>query len=563
MKSRPGVWFAVLAVCTAASLSGGAAVGAAPGLPLSVPAGTAVTSSTPAPDAPPWQLAGPYASSYDLRTAGKVTPVRQQENYSTCWVQSAMASLESCLLPQTLYDLSENNLANHMASRLIYEGHGDNRLATAYFARWEGPVLERSDPYPRKGRSPEGLRAVLHVQDVLFLPARTGPLDNDAVKWAVATLGGVAGAMAFQSEYMDPETFSYYSSVPGLFLDHYVTCVGWDDDYPAEEFAGSPPGDGAFLIKNSWGTDWGDDGYFWISYYDANFGKDMAVYSGAESASDYDAIYQHDALGWSRSLGLGGESAWFAARYRCAGSGRVAAVSFYTPVPGSTFEVHVAATLEGLAAAPEAARGTALVAGYHTVKLTAPAAVNDGDVFVVAVRLTTPGSTEPIPLEHPSQLIAPTSAPGRSFVSADGTAWTDLTTMAGYRRSDVCLKAFVDSAAGADVRAPSVSVRNAVVTSGGTARVRYRLDDPAFSSASATVTLALRTAHGATAASTRLPAVQVGDAGEWSFVCDLPAGVYRVVGMAYDVAGNHQKAAAAAMLRVKGSSAARGIGARH
>jgi C1A family cysteine protease len=558
------MWFAVVAVCAAASLSGGAVVGATPDSSARAPAGTVVRSSTPAADAPPWRLVGPYAAAYDLRTVGKVTPVRQQENYSTCWIQSAMASLESCLLPQTLYDFSENNLANHMASRLIYEGHGDNRLATAYFARWEGPVLERSDPYPRKGRSPEGLRAVLHVQDVLFLPVRTAPLDNDAVKWAVSTLGAVSGAMAFQSEYMNPESYSYYSSAPGLFLGHYVTCVGWDDDYPAEEFAESPPGDGAFLIKNSWGTDWGDAGYFWISYYDANFGQDMAVYSGAESASDYDAIYQHDALGWSKSLGLGGESAWFAARYRCAGSGHVAAVSFYTPVPGSTFEVRVASTLEGLAAAPEAARGTALVAGYHTVKLTAPAAVQDGEAFVAAVRLTTPGSTEPVPLEHPSQLIAPISAPGRSFVSADGTAWTDLTKMAGYQRSDVCLKAFVDSAdGGGDVRPPVVSVRDAVVTSGGRARVRYHLGDPAFSCASATVTLALRTAAGATAASVRLPAVQAGDAGEWSFSCDLPAGVYKVVGMAYDVAGNRQKTAAAAKLRVKGSAGARSVTARH
>ena len=76
------------------------------------------------------------------------------------------------------------------------------------------------------------------------------------------------------------------------------------------------------------------------------------------------------------------------------------------------------------------------------------------------------------------------------------------------------------------------------------------------------MTLELRTAGGATAAATRVPAVQVGDAGEWSFVCDLPAGVYKVVGRAYDVAGNRQKAAAVASLRVKGSRAPAGMGAR-
>jgi C1A family cysteine protease len=547
--------FIAAAVLAGCSLLSGAAAGAGVPGAASSPSRATASSSTSAADAPPWQTGGPYAESFDLRTAGKVTPVRQQENYSTCWIQSSIASLESCLLPAELWDFSENNLANHMASRLVYEGHGDNRLAVAYFARWEGPVLERSDPYPRKGASPEGLRAVKHVQDVLFLPDRTGPLDNDAIKWAVSTLGGVSGAMAFESQYNDPESHAYYAPVPGLYLGHYVTCVGWDDHFPASAFAETPPGDGAFLIKNSWGTDWGDQGYFWISYYDADFGQDMAVYSAAESPGDYDAIYQHDPLGWTGSYYTGSDTAWFAARYRAAGTGRVAAVSFYTPVPGSTFEVRVASSVKGIAAAPEAARGTALVGGYHTVDLTAPADVEDGRIFVVAVKLTTPGSAEPVPLEHPSALIAPTSAAGQSYISIDGTAWTDLSKVAGFARSDVCLKAFVDAAGTADVRPPSVTVRRATVTRGGTAHVRYRLDDPAFSSASATVTLTVKTASGHTVLSTRVAGVQVGQSGDWAFSCELPPGTYTVLGLAYDVAGHRQAKAATQRLLVSGSSA--------
>ena len=287
----------------------------------------------------PWQTAGPYPPSYDLRDHGKVTPVRSQDNFSTCWIQSAMASLESCLLPGALFDFSENNLADHMGSILDFEGRSDARLSTAYVARWDGPVLERDDPYPRKGRSPEGLRAVRHVQEVLYLPDRTSPLDNDALKWAVSTYGAVDTGMAFEAGYNNSSTFAYYSTKAGLVLDHHVTCVGWDDGFPAARFKETPPGDGAFLIKNSWGTDWGDAGYFWISYYDANYGQEMAVFSGAESASNYDAIYQYDALGWSLSFGYGSDTAWFANRFHCAGSGTIRAVSFYTPVPGSSYEV--------------------------------------------------------------------------------------------------------------------------------------------------------------------------------------------------------------------------------
>ena len=57
-----------------------------------------------------------------------------------------------------------------------------------------------SDPYPRPGQSPEYLRAVRHVQEVLFLPQRTAWDDNAAVKWAVMTYGGVDAAAYFHYE---------------------------------------------------------------------------------------------------------------------------------------------------------------------------------------------------------------------------------------------------------------------------------------------------------------------------------------------------------------------------
>jgi C1A family cysteine protease len=555
MKSLPPIavalrWSAVmLVVALCVALPGAAAVGAVQGDP------------TPATGMP-WETAGPYPAYYDLRDHGKVTPVRSQDGFSTCWMQTAMASLESCLLPGALFDFSENNLANHMGARLDFEGRSDARLSTAYFARWDGPVLERDDPYPRKGRSPEGLRPVRHVQEVLYLPDRTTPLDNDALKWAVSTYGAVDTAMAFATGYNNSETFAYYSATAGLVLDHRVTCVGWDDGFPASRFNQAPPGNGAFLIKNSWGTDWGDAGYFWISYYDANFGRDMAVFSGAESASNYDAVYQHDALGWSRSIGYGSDTAWFANRFHCAGSGTIRAVSFYTAVPGSSYEVRVAGRVAAVAAAPQVAAGDVTLGGYHTVRLETPVAVAHGQVFVVAVRLTTPGRHDPIPLEAPTGLIAPRAARGQSYVSADGASWQDLTTRTGFATSNVCLKAFVDAPAGGDGRAPKARVWSAQTRVRGTARVRFGLSDPAFSCASAVVTLAVLTKEGTTLASTRIPAVQVGEQGVWSFPCDLPAGAYTLVARAYDVAGNRQAGSSRAVLRVAASAAPAGLFAR-
>ena len=502
--------------------------------------------------APPWESAGPFPASYDLRDHGKVTGVREQAHKSTCWIIAATGSLESCLLPGALYDFSENNLANHQGSLLDFGGRADSELSTAYFARWDGPVLERQDPYPYPGASPEGLRPALHVQDVLFLPPLVGSGDNAALKWAITTYGGIDVTMCWtiREGCLDKTTFAFYAWEPGLALNHHVTCVGWDDAYPASRFATQPPGPGAYLVKNTWGTDWGLAGYFWVSYYDPYFGGEMAVFTGTEPVSNHDAIYQYDALGWSSSYGYSSETASFASRFSCAGSGTLSAVSFYTPVQGSSYEVRVARSVAEVATATVAGSGTIPVAGYHTVRLTDPQAVRAGGVFVVAVTLVTPGSSEPVPLEHPSHLIAPRASPGQSYVSPDGVSWTDLVTLPGYEHSNVCLKAFVDAAGAVDTVAPRVAVSANRLRRGAMARVRWRLTDPAFSSACAVVVLSVRDRHGLLLVRRRIPAVMVRERGTWSFRCRWRAGSYAVRARAYDVAGNRQAHASRATLTV-------------
>ena len=69
----------------------------------------------------------------------------------------------------------------------------------------------------------------------------------------------------------------------------------------------------------------------------------------------------------------------------------MAAASFYTPVPSTSYEVRVARTLQGIAAAPAAATGAIAVGGYQRIPVPEPVAVTAGDTFVVAVRVATPG----------------------------------------------------------------------------------------------------------------------------------------------------------------------------
>jgi C1A family cysteine protease len=74
-----------------------------------------------------------YPASFDLRTCGKVSPVKDQTYFCTCW---AFASLESTLMPAATLDFSEKNLANLAGfDGDIPNGGGNMLMSTAYLTR--------------------------------------------------------------------------------------------------------------------------------------------------------------------------------------------------------------------------------------------------------------------------------------------------------------------------------------------------------------------------------------------------------------------------------------------
>ena len=108
--------------------------------------------------------------------------------------------------------------------------------------------------------------------------------------------------------------------------NHDIVIVGWDDHYPKENFSRSPEADGAFLCLNSWGSGFGEDGYFYVSYEDSQIGLYGISYSGLEDAERYSRIYQTDLRGWTGQMGYGSSSAWFANVYTAQETERIAAL---------------------------------------------------------------------------------------------------------------------------------------------------------------------------------------------------------------------------------------------
>lgn len=414
-----------------------------------------------------------YASRYDLREYNKLPPIRNQGQCGSCWVFGTFASIESCLLPEEICDFSEQHLnANHWFDFQECEG-GNIYISTAYLARWDGPVTETHYPYPyftpNKVNSGTSIFLAKHIQQVVFLPNRCGPdvvlgtdedeikdgyepvprdpLENNTVKWFITNYGAITAGMQWDSSCYNRSTYSFfYKGEPGI--SHAVSIVGWDDNYPAGNFNTIAPDNGAFIIRNSWGSNWGEQGYFYISYYDTALTTD-ACFNNADDEDNYATIYQYDPFGLTSSFGGLDTTYWGANIFESSSNQPLAAVSFYTNDSNVNYEIYIYKNIssnnpaKGTLAAEKT--GSLTYAGYYTTKLDSLIALNPGEKFSVVVKFTNSNYKYPVPVESPipdySSLASANT--GESYVSRDGVVWQDLTQFSS--NSNVCIKAFTVS----------------------------------------------------------------------------------------------------------------------
>ena len=402
-------------------------------------------------------------SKYDLRDEGLVTYAKDQGSSGACWAFSTIAALESYLLKyeNVSYDISENNLKNLMNYKGIngtdWPEGGNYQMALAYFLRWDGPVDESDDYFSYYSTIPNyDVEAIKHVQDAMFVPIRLGYLDNDQIKSAIMKYGAV-----YASVYGTSMIKNVYNSVAEI-PNHAVAIVGWDDNYPANRFLGTkPPANGAFIIKNSWGTSYGDKGFGYVSYYDktfAGFSLDslsVMAFTNVEDITNYKDIYQYDILGNTfESLGYGDSTVWFANQFNAISDNPLSAFGLYT-YGKSTYlaDIYVNGNLK------YSQEGNIGYAGYHTIKLNELVNLTMGDTFRINIRLTTPESLFPVAIEslRNGYSSKATSGPNQSFISPDGINWFDigndfeLAKISGclynktIEQANVCLKAYTEN----------------------------------------------------------------------------------------------------------------------
>ena len=200
------------------------------------------------------------ARKFDLREVNAVSPVRNQQSCGSCWAFSAIASIESSnlIINGNSPDLSEQQLVNCVDYPMQGVGGcngGNYSIAFQWLLETDKSVyLENDLPYQNAQNSCSGQnQGDLRVASWKSLGYK--PTMND-IKDAIVKHGALSAAINVSSAVLNynPKEKPLMDDPNTGKISHAINVVGWDDDK------------GAWLIKNSWGTYWGEDGYGWIKY---------------------------------------------------------------------------------------------------------------------------------------------------------------------------------------------------------------------------------------------------------------------------------------------------------
>lgn len=387
-------------------------------------------------------------ASYDLRSRYRISSIRNQGRYGTCWAFGALTAMESALLPEDSYMFSVDHMSMSNSFKVTQYDGGEYTMGMAYLAAWQGPVYEQDDPYG-DGKTNKDLEAVKHVQEMRIIASK----HIAAIKEAVFKYGGVQTSI-YSSLQNSTSSSRYYNKSTNSYCyigtakpNHEVVIIGWDDNYSKDNFSIPIEDDGAFICQNSWGENFGDKGIFYVSYYDTNIGTHNVVYTRVDDTDNYDNIYQSDLCGWVGKMGYDKESMYGANVFTAEKDEDVVAAAFYATAPDTEYKVYVVDKFTNEKSFEDkilVAEGTLEDAGYYTIDFEKDIAVKAGQKYAVVIYVYTPGATHPMAIEYDSGdkfLDTVILDDGEGYISYAGNKFINVKEK---QDCNLCIKAFTN-----------------------------------------------------------------------------------------------------------------------
>lgn len=435
-------------------------------------------------------------AKYSAVEQGYITSVKNQGNWGTCWAFSSTAISEASLIKEfpdkfnaENTDLSENLLSYMLSHPALYgqlNPSGDTATYNAgstYYLEYGGNVwaaglglMNGIGPYNESSDYPYSEYNTPSIAEKNFTESEyyevrnssvakiTGVFqahinnnsDNDEFKQLIMDYG--AASLSYNENHTDnkfgEDGSSYYYNPNEYTSNHAVTVVGWDDTIPASSFKTTPAGDGAWLIKNSWGEYSRDNGYFWLSYYDKSIsGVGIAYDFTVDGADDYfDTRYSYDGGNSFASFGYSRPDIYGANVFTADEDSYVTGAAAYTSA-GNNIELSVYTGLQN-ASDPTSGTKSAVATmsnvkyeGYYSLKFDTPVKVKKGESFAIVAKITKDSGTVRIYSEYGFSMYGLTydlkANKGESFYTYNPSyGWSDCTDSG---KNNLMIKAYAVS----------------------------------------------------------------------------------------------------------------------
>ena len=404
-------------------------------------------------------------SSYDSRDYGYITSPKNQGSTGNCWAFGTISALESDSIVKGIDDLetadySEAHLVwfakNSATTDTTHPTYGEGstnsdpytgssaggnwQYSTNALARWSGLAEDSDYPfYPynatQMGNYPESQR--YDTGSGIVINSTEKMLDSNDMKQWIMEHGSVTAAYYHNDAYLNTSTYAYNCNAT-FTSNHMITIVGWDDNYSVDNFIANyrPASNGAWLVKNSWGENWGLDGYFWLSYEDPSITQKVGFSS--RSAGNAKNNYTYTAEGWVYTVSL--SKMQYANVFTAKNHENLTEVATYVCNPNTDLTVSIYTSLPTNYTSPAKGKLAANWSvhidreGYHTLSIPTEVSLTPGMIYSVCIQTNCPDvEKNQAPMENKIYL----AKKGESFLYING-GWTDLTT---YNYGNFCIQA--------------------------------------------------------------------------------------------------------------------------